>query len=390
MRVLVIHQPVPPQATQDNQDVLVQASAVADALTRLGHEVVIHPGGESPAELVQLLHRERPDAVFNLVEAFFGKDFFQWLAAGVLTELKIPFTGNDEDALFLTGDKLIAKSILNEAGLPTPEWIVPHEIARDWLESWERMCLAGKSPEQHAPLQSVTGERVFRRIQQRHAARWRHVVRHSVFDLDIGSPHEFLCKSGWSHASAGLVEELCRIATPDDELQLLNDLSRRSRESQEPWFAERFINGREFNLSVIAGENGPIVFPPAEIDFSAFPPERLKIVGYSAKWDPDSFEYSATPRRFAFPPEDEPLLRHLETLARRCWQAFQLRGYARVDFRVDPNGQPWILEINTNPCLSPDAGFAAAAAQAGWSLDQVVAAILADALRANDSSRRIN
>jgi carbamoylphosphate synthase large subunit len=155
MRVLVIHQPVPPQATQDNQDVLVQASAVADALTRLGHEVVIHPGGESPAELVQLLYRERPDAVFNLVEAFFGKDFFQWLAAGILTELKIPFTGNDEDALFLTGDKLIAKSILNEAGLPTPEWIVPHEIARDWLESWERMCLAGKSPEQHAPLQSV-------------------------------------------------------------------------------------------------------------------------------------------------------------------------------------------------------------------------------------------
>jgi D-alanine-D-alanine ligase len=390
MRVLVVHQPVPPHATQDDQDVLVQASAVADALTRMGHEVAIHPAGQSPPELDQLLHREHFDAVFNLVEAFWGKDFFQWLAAGILTERKIPFTGADEDALFLTGDKLIAKSILKEARLPTPEWIVPEEIARDWLESWETMCLAGKARDQPTPLQSVTGEKVFRRIQRRHADRWRHVIGRSVSDLDFGTPEEFLCKSAWSHASAGLVEELYRLATPDDKFQLLRDLARRSHQSQEPWFAERFINGREFNLSVIAGENGPIVFPPAEIDFSAFPPERLKIVGYSAKWAPDSFEYSATPRRFTFPPEDESLLRHLETLARKCWQVFQLRGYARVDFRVDPDGQPWILEINTNPCLSPDAGFAAAAAQAGWSLDQVVAAVLADALRANDSSRRID
>lgn len=384
MRVLVVHQPVTAQATQDDQDVLVQAAAVADALARLGHEVLIRSDGHSPTELRQLVQYEHPDVVFNLVESFFGKDFFQWLAAGTLAELKVPFTGSDGDALFLTGDKLIAKSILKDTGLPTPEWVAPDEIARDWLASWEDICLASELSTEHARRQAAG---VFQRFRRRYADRWQHVSRDSTFQLDIDAPREFLRKSAWSHASAGLVEQLYRVTTPDDKFQLLRDLARRSHDCQEPWFAEQFIDGREFNLSLIAGENGPIVFSPAEIDFSTFPPERPKIVGYSAKWDPDSFEYSATPRRFGFPPEDEVLLRQLATLAQRCWKVFHLRGYVRVDFRVDPRGQPWILEINTNPCLSPDAGFVAAAAQAGWSLDQVVAAILADAFRASSSKR---
>ncbi len=77
-----------------------------------------------------------------------------------------------------------------------------------------------------------------------------------------------------------------------------------------------------------------------------------------------SFEYVNTPRSFDFPGTDCDLLEQLGTLAGDCWQLFALGGYARVDFRVDTAGKPWILEINANPCLSPDAGFAAALAQA--------------------------
>ena len=87
-------------------------------------------------------------------------------------------------------------------------------------------------------------------------------------------------------------------------------------------------------------------------------------------------EFAQTPRRFDFPDPDRGLLETLKDLALRCWELFALRGYARVDFRVDAAGQPWVLEVNTNPCLSPDAGFLAAAARAGLSPTEVVRRIV--------------
>jgi D-alanine-D-alanine ligase len=149
-------------------------------------------------------------------------------------------------------------------------------------------------------------------------------------------------------------------------------------------FAEEFIEGREFNLSLLAGDSGPIVLPPAEICFEGFDSEKPRIVDYQAKWAEDSFEYKNTPRSFDFKAGDSSLLAELEKLARYCWEVFSLRGYARVDFRVDSNNQPWILEINANPCLSPDAGFAAALSRAGLSFTDAVQAIVADAGRGRD------
>jgi len=66
------------------------------------------------------------------------------------------------------------------------------------------------------------------------------------------------------------------------------------------------------------------------------------------------------------------MLSHMKELALHCWNVFHLTGYARVDFRVDPSGKPWVLEINANPCLSPDGGFAAAARHSGLSYREVI------------------
>ena len=132
----------------------------------------------------------------------------------------------------------------------------------------------------------------------------------------------------------------------------------------------------------MAGPHGPQVLPLAEIDFSAFPEGKLRIVDYRAKWDDQSFEFHNTPRRFDFAAADQPLLDRLGQLAAACWTSFGLNGYVRVDFRVDSASQPWILEINANPCLSPDAGYAAAVQRAGIGWDQAVERILAAALAA--------
>ena len=172
-----------------------------------------------------------------------------------------------------------------------------------------------------------------------------------------------------------------RVGGKSVEAGLANLIARKAAELGTPHFAEDYIDGREFNLSVLATDLGPSVLPSAEIEFTDFPADKPKIVGHDAKWNEHTAEYMNTPRRFTFTHGDQPLLDELQSLARRCWEVFCLRGYARVDFRVDADGQPWILEINANPCLSPDAGFAAAVAQAGLTFDTVVSRILHDALR---------
>jgi len=85
---------------------------------------------------------------------------------------------------------------------------------------------------------------------------------------------------------------------------------------------------------------------------------------------------------------DGPLLQRLRRFAKSCWALFGLRGYARVDFRVDAEGQPWVLEVNANPCLSPDAGYAASLSRAGIDFDQAVQQILEDVPRRAATRKR--
>jgi D-alanine-D-alanine ligase len=130
------------------------------------------------------------------------------------------------------------------------------------------------------------------------------------------------------------------------------------------------------------------VLPLAEMTFVDFPAGKPRIVDYEAKWDEASFGYNNTVRRFDFGPEDAGLLASLREISLACWKLFDLAGHVRVDFRVDAAGNPYVLEVNTNPCLSPDAGFAAAAARAGLTPEQVMARILGD-LRSVPATRRV-
>ena len=155
-------------------------------------------------------------------------------------------------------------------------------------------------------------------------------------------------------------------------------------------FAEEFIDGREFNLALLADESGlPQVLPPCEIVFQEYEREKPKIVGYKAKWDEHSFEYGHTPRRYEFPARDQPLLKRLTEIALLCWLAFDLHGHARVDFRVDHQGKPYVLEVNANPCIAPDAGFAAALEYAGVPYVKAIERIVLDVPSSRLASRQV-
>ena len=139
---------------------------------------------------------------------------------------------------------------------------------------------------------------------------------------------------------------------------------------------------------MLDGPDGPQVLPPGEMDFSTFPEGKPRIIGHRAKWHESSFEYNNTPRSFHVHHADSRLVEQLTQLALDCWHLFDLRGYVRVDFRVDHAGQPWILEINANPCLSPDAGYAAALAEVGVSYDEAIQRIVDSALAGRTSAER--
>jgi D-alanine-D-alanine ligase len=334
MLVAVLHNAVSRDDSLEDQDVLVQAETISQAVEQLGHEAVAVPCTLDLAAMRDRLQQLGPQVVFNLVESLEGADSLAYLAPAVLDAMRLPYTGNSATATFLTIHKLLAKERLRGGGLPTPAWLgVNSPPQATWL-------LGESQP--HGPP----------------GASW-------------------IIKGLWEQASRNLDDE--SVLAPCPTKFVRERLQEQTARLGRPCFAEAFIPGREFNLSLLDGPDGPEVLPPAEIDFSAFPPGKLRIVGYRAKWQTDSFEYHHTPRRFDFPAAERPLLDRLRTLALGCWRLFGLRGYVRVDFRVDDAGEPWILEINTNPCLSPDAGFAAALKQASIPFVAAIERILAQA-----------
>jgi len=378
VKVALFHSQIPAGATKDEQDIMVQVEAISQALSRLGHDPVIIPFSLNLETTIGALLEARPDKVFNLVETVNGSGRFVHLAPTILDYLNLPYTGSKTEALFLTSNKLLAKKILKPLSIPTPKWISLESTPEEW---------AAVGAEEEAPTTGATTPTSDTRAAMAGAkARGAGCT-------------SYIIKSVWEHASIGLDEQSvitadnspagrCSISAcgdADTYTQIFRHLRhtlelRKERDGQD-CFAEIYIEGREFNLSLLEGDSGPEVLPPAEILFEDYPAGKLKIVDYRAKWDEESFEYHHTPRCFDFPDEDWPLLKQLAELARRCWEVFELSGYARVDFRVDQAGRPWVLEINANPCISPDSGFAAAAKQAGLSFDQLIQRIIKAASR---------
>ncbi len=329
MNVAILFNQPRADAAADEADVLVQVEAVAAALLAAGHVVSRLACGLDLDHLGARLGAAPPDLVFNLVEGLGGHDRLYAVVPSLLDSIGIPYTGCPAEAIFVTTSKLLTKERLAAAGLPTPP--VP--------------------------------------------ARWPAGTGGAATAFTPGS---YILKPVWEHGSLGMGDDV--VVTVESLAELSTRLAELGETRGRACFAEAFVAGRELNLSLLAaGAAGaePEELPPAEIDFSAFPAGKPRIVGWAAKWDEGSFEYHHTPRRFDFPDCDRELLAELSHLARECWRLFGLAGYARVDFRVDAAGRPHVLEVNANPCLSPDAGFAAAAARAGLGYTAAISRIVA-------------
>ncbi len=303
----------------DEADTIIAAEAVAGALRSLGFATDIVALAPDLGALDALPAR-RPLVVFNLVDAVDGDGRLAPMVPARLDALGLTYTGCTASAWLDTLSKIGTKLKLAHAGLPTPSW-------------------------------SEDG---------------------SGLDRDA----RVIVKPVWEHGSLGLDgRSVMRSADAP------RAIAERTLRWKTEHFAEVFLDGREFNLSLLEDQSGPRVLPIAEILFEGFD-NMPKIVGYDAKWSPESAAYIGTPRRFGVEAENPDLADKLKGLALASWQLFALSGYARVDFRLGPRGEPAILEVNMNPCLSPDAGFAAAAKEAGYSYEAMIAMIVETSLGA--------
>jgi D-alanine-D-alanine ligase len=324
--IAILYGAVGADAGPDEQDVLVEVDCIRHALVALGYRPLpVSLTLDLEAARQRLLH-VRPALAFNLVESLDGNGALIHLATSLLDALGIPYTGAQTDAMFLTSSKLVAKRIMRAAGIPTAPW-------------WEP---AGGSA---LP--------------------------------DFAGP--YIVKSVWEHASIGIDDS----SVTADRRVAAAVLRKRRRALGGPWFVEQYVDGREFNIGLLDGpaDGGivPQVLPVAEMRFVDFPAGKPRIVGYTAKWHDGSFEERHTQRDFDWSTREPELHARLEQVARDTWRLFRMSGYARVDIRVGAAGEPFVLEINANPCLSPDAGFMAAAERIGLRADDVVARILAAA-----------
>jgi len=284
-----------------DQAILGTVDAVAASLSAEGNSIVRIPV-HPDARWVDKLRRARVDFVFNLCESIDGVAALEPAVISVLELLGIPFSGSSSWTASLCLRKHVVNAALDRAGLPVPKFTV---------------------------------------------------VRAGSAIPSVGYPA--ICKPAAEDASIG-VEQRSVVRTS-------RALAERVSSMLERWdeiIVQRYVQGREVNVGIL----GDAVLPIAEIDFGRMPKGMWRIVTYRSKWEDGSDEdLGSAPQCPARLPAT--VATQLRKIAVAAWRIVGGSGYGRVDLRIDERGRPWILEVNANPDIAPDAGLARMARVAG-------------------------
>ncbi len=288
------------------ESVAEMAHQVRGALSGLGYAVTLIPLQRSLYHFLNKVKEVDFDVLVNLCEGYFGRPQWESNIAGIFEILGISFTGSNSKTLALCQDKFRAKAVMKTYGLPT------------------------------APARLVTTPEA---------------------PLDMKLP--VIVKPNDEDASLGIYPE----SVAREEEAYKAQVSRVFQNYGRQAIVESFIDGREFNVAVM--ENSEVrPLPVSEIDFTALPKGHPRILSYDAKWFEDHPLYQKTPPVCPAPIDDE-LRARLQALAADAFRVMGCRDYARVDMRMDNRGRVFILEVNPNPDISTNAGYARALEAAG-------------------------
>lgn len=264
--------------------------------------------------VIKKINNSSPDVILNFVESVEGNSNLESYIAGLYDLLGIPYTGNSSISLGNCLVKSKTKQILQSHGLRTPR----HFIANT----------------NHIPAQQ---------------------------ELSLKFPA--ILKLAREDASIGISE----FSVVNNFEEMIKRLEYLFKTYNQEVLIEEYIEGRELNVAILGGK----VLPISEICFDGLPDELPKIITYEAKWSPESVYYKhTTPRCPA--PLDEQIKTKIEKMALEAFDALECRDYARVDIRLTQKNVPYIIEVNPNPDISPDAGFVRSASYSGISYEELL------------------
>jgi len=293
---------------------------VMESLLRLGHSVETLAVFDNVTHIVEKLQTCMPDVVFNLSESFHQNRAQEPNIPALLELLKVRYTGAGPDALLLCKDKAIAKKILAYHHVRVPGFVVSHRLSP--LRRLTRFKFPAFVKPRYEESSDGISKASFARDEGEALERAQFI--HQKFDCDA------------------LIEE--------------------------------YIEGRELYVSIL-GNRRLTVFPPREVFFDNMPSDVPKFATYHAKWN-DAYRKKWGITNGAAKELAPKVEGDLRKIARNVYGWLNVRGCGRLDFRLTPKDELFVIEVNPNPSLSQDEDFAQSAAAAGMDYDALVTAIL--------------
>lgn len=304
------------------EDVARVAAAMDEALSAQGFQTELLGLRDDALFELARLQESPPDLVLNLCESLSGDARGEMAVPCLLDLLDIPYTGSSALGLGLALHKHKAKEILLARGVQTPRFAL---------------------------------------------------VQNAAELATLNLPYPLIVKPAREDASVGIDFD----SVVSDPQALASAVERVFRQFKQPALVEQFITGREIYVPLLG--NAPRrALSLSEIRFGAAFEGKPCIVSYKSKWEPASKEFQDSPSvECVLPPHVHA---RVVDCAQKAFEALDLRDYGRVDLRVTEQGEPYVIEVNPNCDLHPEAGFARAAARDGLDFSALARALVETAL----------
>jgi D-alanine-D-alanine ligase len=307
------------QAKRKKKPVKQDREEIFEALEKLGHEPSYYVLDGRPQTLVGLA-KCNADLIFNLTESYAGDDTKEMQIAAFLDLLEIPYTGAGPHATILAQDKSIAKKMFAFYGIQSPYF----------------------------------------------ATAYRGHIDHAH---DIKFP--LIVKPTSEDGSQGI--DAASVVTSIKEL--MERINYIQTEFDSPALIEEYIEGREIYAAVLGSYESAHALPLVELDLSKLPKGTPRIASMDVKFEKDTEAYKLTKSAIAEDLDEETVTK-LSEIAVKAYRAVKLRDYGRIDMRLSPKGEVYVIEANPNPWLSSGQEFAMAAKKSGLSYTQMISEIV--------------